>query len=455
MAVPLDAAYKVHKLNNVIDPWDVPLLDEDSDSDEESLSTSSDEKVEVDQDIRNVLSEINVMLKDDNIPSSEFISEDPYHRKHFALTNFNQMLRVERAQELNWDTISRDRAAITHVRLDEARVTNDMMLFRRRGVPVVNYAWTTDAQYLASPFSMYFTTYGAGGGLPRVPVGNRMTYPNLGRALAKIKPDHGIATLIVDNLSVDFDEVLSKSWITVDGNMITMKITIDWMIAVFGTADAQRKNIGCYPDYVVWRLIIPNWSSMVNKFDSLIQRLDSIYIITYYIPQHPHEPMCTLVMNKRTEYQTNKYIGSLQRGGVITNKCRRASFIVRNLDFNRLYYGIIFRQLVFTNVYSRTMVDFIKDQAAKLHNQLNPLVDNRQQMTIIRDQLKYFSQEEKDAHKTSMLIYFYGADRVKKRKKGAGKAKDKINEEVISFTNAVADNYNAIRAVPYDNSDFE
>jgi hypothetical protein len=106
--------------------------------------------------------------------------------------------------------------------------------------------------------------------------------------------------LIVDNLN--FEQSLTsdeKIYMTHEANRDKIYAALKILEDVVGFSYNARASIKMVPGIIVWRTIIPYFVSLAERFDLVVNRLDTYYHIRYCPPINPHEPQCTLYMVRR------------------------------------------------------------------------------------------------------------------------------------------------------------
>jgi hypothetical protein len=115
--------------------------------------------------------------------------------------------------------------------------------------------------------------------------------------------------LIVDNLN--FEQSLTsdeKTYMTHESNKDKIYAALKILEDVVGFSYNARASIKMVPGIIVWRTIIPYFVTLAERFNLVVNRLDTYYHIRYCPPMNPHEPQCTLYMVRRKAIMMTAFI---------------------------------------------------------------------------------------------------------------------------------------------------
>jgi len=115
--------------------------------------------------------------------------------------------------------------------------------------------------------------------------------------------------LIVDNLNFEQSATSEeKNYMTHGANKGKIYAALKILENVVGFSYTSRQDIRTVPYIIVWRTIIPYFEDTSERFDLVVNRLDTYYNIRYCPPMNPHEPQCTLYMVRRQQIMKTVYV---------------------------------------------------------------------------------------------------------------------------------------------------
>jgi len=376
------------------------------------------------------------------LPLDDGQSIDKFHRDCASVDNYGTQQRLVREETPVRDRLTKEETMVTHVEPALRMLRSDC-----ESVTTV-HAYISSSQTLGSivngivPVNQFPLPL-----LPNEVVGKKNTFTDDPDIFATKVLKAKDAILIIDNL--DYEPSLTsddKTYMTSSYNTHKVGKAVIMLSNIIGKAHDQRRDITTYPKFIYWRTVMSQASTLVNNFDNLVTRLDSIYKITYSPPSHPHEPQFVLACRRRDAYQTNPAIGTregfkMQPGQFV----RSAAYVLRAIDIHRYYSGIICRKLVYDGFYTRTMMALIRDVISSILFKTPEPAMGR----IIESPKFYPDDVIEEAHEAVInFLSLARAGRKNKNRKSRGPsagtvlAKD-VDEGYFNFTRAILQ--------PYDN----
>jgi len=142
--------------------------------------------------------------------------------------------------------------------------------------------------------------------------------------------------LIVDNLNIEQSTTSEeKTYMTHSANEGKIYAALKLIENVIGLSYSARQDIRTVPYIMVWRTIIPYFENTAERFDLVLNRLDTYYNIRYCPPMNPHEPQCTLYMIRRKEIMRVVHVVNDRDSNARTDTSKKRKVKNKNKNKNK------------------------------------------------------------------------------------------------------------------------
>lgn len=368
------------------------------------------------------------------------VVDDRFFVAHKAIDDYGRSLRDARMANPQWDNKSKNFSGLLNcdmaIPFVTGRVLGDMpnrALFVASS-EISSFALNLDHEarkvYVCGP-----------------PVNSGAKYKNFPisdapRFVAELKKSVD-SVLLIDNLVVEVSALdQTKSWITTDSAKAPTRFAIDLIYNIFGSNNDQRPALAEIPAYLIWRTVLPYDQYNSRVYDRAINRLTTFYFLKYLPPQTPHELQFTLFCTRRKTYQTKFVVDNVEplapdlaalgfdkfslddplfvpcsvpviNGTQVhlfnRGRKRRVSYALRHVDVSRLYFGVIYRHLVYKNAITSYASKLMRDAFTRILSDGLHLTKNLVPLegTRLINQAKFYGEEECAASIDRTMKFFH------------------------------------------------
>jgi len=297
---------------------------------------------------------------------------DNYSLAERGIDEFGMSCRLKREEKPIQDSISKRNTPVSHVDPGAREIRS----YVERAHVTKAFAYLSSSNVLGGAINGIVDTIQFPRELLKGGHGKNATVINDEHKFVGAIRNKNVELVVVDNLIAETGVTNDgKTYITHEANYDKLGAALHIIEAIVGAVYDERMEVVGPPKCLVWRTLMPYYAGLNQKFNSLIDRLDTYYDIRYHPPQHPHETQFTLVCLRRKRIMDVPFLATGRRlfdGQPMARINRRPSYALRAVDVIRRYHGIVYRQMVFNGDYSRFVTSLVRDVVSGLQSDAEP-----------------------------------------------------------------------------------